>query len=455
MSNSGLSGVVPPHDSDLERAVLGAMLLNNKAFDSVVEIIDKDDFYDTPHACLFQAIIDFKNENSMKAVDLITITEFLKKKDLIDKCGGITYIAELTSSVPTITNSKYYAESIKAFSLRRKVIELSSEMIVEASNEVNDIKDVLDESEQKLSKINSANSSSYYSPAGKYFMNLINEYSSNEKRNNGISTGYANLNSYIGGFRNSEFSIIAARPSVGKTAFALSIVQNMIKEDARVGFFSLEMSAQSLTERMLSMESKVNYSILRNGRMDENTLKRVMNAASMLYEKKLWIQDIPNMKLMDIRTEARRMVKEDHVQIIFIDYIGLIESGLSDNVPRHEQIGRVSRSLKALARELQIPVVVLSQVSRDAEGNEPTLSQLRDSGSIEQDADLVLMLHKDRKYDNLDKSAEAEEEYQRTKKQAVDKIKVIIAKQRNGSVGYTMMSFLSRIVRFEVYQEEV
>jgi replicative DNA helicase len=213
------------------------------------------------------------------------------------------------------------------------------------------------------------------------------------------------LNSYIGGFRNSEFSIIAARPSVGKTAFALSIVQNMIKEDVRVGFFSLEMSAQSLTERMLSMESKVNYSILRNGRMDENTLKRVRNAASMLYEKKLWIQDIPNMKLMDIRTEARRMVKEDHVQIIFIDYIGLIESGLSDNVPRHEQIGRVSRSLKALARELQLPVVVLSQVSRDAEGNEPTLSQLRDSGSIEQDADLVLMLHKDRKYNNLDKSA--------------------------------------------------
>jgi len=449
MNEKSLVGVVPPHDSDFERAVLGAMLMNSKAFDTVEGILNAEDFYDTPHACIYQAITDFKTENNLMTIDLLTLSEYLKKKDLLEKCGGLTYIAELTSSVPTIANAQYYADSIKAFSLRRKVVELSSIIIREAVDVSNDIKDVLDESEQKLGLLNSTKSSNDYKQANQYFLKLMDDYTNGKRKDNGVQSGYKNLDQIIGGFRKAEFTVIAARPSVGKTALALSIVQNMIKADRKVGFFSLEMSAESLAERMLSMESKVSYGILRNGRMDNRSMKEVMEAAETFYSKDLYIQDVPNMKLMDIRSEARRMVRDDGVEIIFIDYIGLIDSGLGDNIPRHEQIGRVSRSLKALARELKIPVVVLSQVSRDAEGNEPTLSQLRDSGSIEQDADLVIMLHKERKYKNLDKAREEEDNYEKTNEQPIDKIKIIIAKQRNGSVGFTNLGFVSRIVRFD------
>jgi replicative DNA helicase len=438
-------GRVPPHNEEAERAVLGAILLNDKVLVEVTDFLGKDDFYKVGHQELFDAIIQFR-QDSTETLDLITLSSFLKKKDLVDRCGGLSYISTLTSDVPTTTNAAYYAKILKALAQRRKLLTFSSKIKDAAFDESQDIQKVIDEGEQSLSKLNNeaAGSDNYYSIKD-LITTTISEIE--ERSTSGMKSGfdscYAPLDSITGGFKKQELIIVGARPSIGKTAFALSVTLNMIvKKKYRVGFFSLEMSASSLMERLITGQSHVDFSHIRKATLKNSEMNSIIDASGALYDAELYIQDTPNMKLMELRAQARRMKLEHDIQIIFIDYIGLIDAEADARIPRHEQISIISRSLKQLARELDLPVVCLCQVGRQADGVEPKLSDLRDSGSIEQDADVVILLHRDVGKNRTDDDAERE-------KNNVQETKIIMAKNRNGETGVFSLAFISNIVRFE------
>lgn len=449
---------VPPQNIDAEKAVLGALLQSRQAFEDINGMLVQDDFYKTAHGTLFQAIIDFKQERPGQDVDLITIVDYLRSHSLLGICGDMAYIAELSANVPTTTNARYYAKIIKDHSIRRKMLVLSSKIRDGAFDEGKDLTTALDEFEQQFSDITNLSGIQSYLPARNLIMKSMENLEKRRKLGmyDGVTSGYTDLDRIIGCFKNSEFSIIAARPSVGKTAFALSIAENIaIRQKKKVGFFSLEMNGTSLTDRLLSAESDVNFSYIRSGRIPTSDADKVFQAAERLYElDTLFIQDTPNMKLYDLRSQARKMVRDEGVQVIFIDYIGLIDTESKGDVPRFEQIGMVSRSLKQLARELEIPVVTLCQVGREGEKQEPTLANLRDSGSIEQDADLVIILHKERRYENIGQGIDDDQDAQPQDHRDIQPIKVIIAKQRNGEVGFIHMGLKSRTVHFEGLERE-
>lgn len=445
MASNSMIGRVPPQNEEAERAVLGAILLNEKVLVDVTDFLGKDDFYKVAHQQLFGAIVTFRQESS-ESLDLITLSAYLKKKDLVDACGGLSYISTLTSDVPTTTNAVYYAKILKAISQRRKLLLFTSKLRDHAYDESHDIQKVIDEGEQSLSKLSNetAGSDNYFNIKD-LITTTINdiETRSTSGVKNGFESGYTSLDSITGGFKKQEFIIVGARPSIGKTAFALSLTLNMIvKKKYRVGFFSLEMSAASLMERLLTGQSRVDFSHIRKATLKSSEMSAIIDASGTLYESELYIQDTPNMKLMELRAQARRMKLEHDIQIIYIDYIGLIDAEADARIPRHEQISIISRSLKQLARELDLPVVCLCQVGRQADGVEPKLSDLRDSGSIEQDADVVILLHRD-----VGKNRTDDEEER--KKNLTQETKIIMAKNRNGETGMFSLSFVSNIVRFE------
>jgi replicative DNA helicase len=438
-------GRVPPHNEEAERAVLGAILLNDKVLVEVTDFLGKDDFYKVSHQELFDAIVQFRQE-STETLDLITLSAYLKKRDLLDRCGGISYISTLTSDVPTTTNAAYYAKILKALAQRRKLLLFSSKIKDAAFDESQDIQKVIDEGEQSLSRLNNeaAGSDNYYNIKD-LVTTTISEIE--ERSTSGLKSGfdscYTPLDSITGGFKKQEFIIVGARPSIGKTAFALSVALNMIvKKKYRVGFFSLEMSASSLMERLITGQSHVDFSHIRKATLKNSEMNSIIDASGALYDAELYIQDTPNMKLMELRAQARRMKLEHDIQVIFIDYIGLIDAEADARIPRHEQISIISRSLKQLARELDLPVVCLCQVGRQADGVEPKLSDLRDSGSIEQDADVVILLHRDVGKNRTDDEGERE-------KNNIQETKIIMAKNRNGETGVFSLAFVSNIVRFE------
>ncbi|MDD2394666.1 MULTISPECIES: replicative DNA helicase [Sphaerochaeta] len=445
MASNSMLGRVPPQNEEAERAVLGAILLNEKVLVEVTDFLGKDDFYKVAHQHLFGAIVAFRQESS-ETLDLITLSAYLKRKSLVEQCGGLSYISTLTSDVPTTTNAAYYAKILKALSQRRKLLLFASKLKDNAFDESQDIQKVIDEGEQSLSTLSNetAGSDNYYSIKD-LITNTISdiEMRSTSGIKNGFETGYLPLDSITGGFKKQEFIIVGARPSIGKTAFALSLTLNMIvKKKYRVGFFSLEMSAASLMERLLTGHSRVDFSHIRKATLKNSEMSAIIDASGALYEAELYIQDTPNMKLMELRAQARRMKLEHDIQVIYIDYIGLIDAEADARIPRHEQISIISRSLKQLARELDLPVVCLCQVGRQADGVEPKLSDLRDSGSIEQDADVVILLHRDVGKNRTDDESERE-------KNNIQETKIIMAKNRNGETGVFSLAFVSNIVRFE------
>jgi replicative DNA helicase len=329
-----------------------------------------------------------------------------------------------------------------------------------ALDETEDVHHTMDELEQKFSRIDINSGISTCIESGNLISKVMDNMLAIERgdKSIGLSSGFRSLDRCIGGFKPSELIIIAARPSVGKTAFALSIAANMAYGDnpVPIGFFSLEMSGASLMERILASKSRINMMKIRNGVMDFETKNRLMDTASFLYDysKYLIVQDTPNIKLLEIRSQARLLVRQYHVKAIFIDYIGLVDLNPSNaNMPRHEQVSQISRSLKQLARELEIPVICLCQVNRDA-GKErpPMLADLRDSGSIEQDADLVLLMDdQSKRLDDKGKIAQYEEELEYSENKSkllVRPIKIIIAKQRNGNTGAFRLNFVSDYVSF-------
>jgi len=455
MASNPTLGRVPPHNDDAERAVLGAILLSANAFSEVTEVLRKEDFYKPGHQVIFDAILAFHQENSSQTIDLITITDFLRSKDMLDRCGGMAYVVSLTSDVPTTTNAIYYARIVQALSLRRAMLDLSGEIRDKVFDESQDVASVLDETEQKMSDLQASSGTftDKYQESSILVNKTVDRLMDRAKNGNkeGVKSGFAQIDDMTGGFQPSEFIVIGARPSVGKTAFAITMAVDIaIRRKIPVGFFSAEMTSMAIMERILSAEARVDSKRIRSAILRSQDMMSIVDAASRIYEGKLYIQDTPNIKLLDLRSQARRMKRERDIKILFIDYIGLINPEANPNVPRHEQVAEISRSLKALSRELQIPIVALSQVSRDAEGKEPNLANLRDSGSVEQDADVVILLHRDRLADMTGTGDSKRDEPSPIIMHGfpVQETKVILAKQRNGETGIITMGFQNQLVRF-------
>jgi replicative DNA helicase len=433
-----LKDKVPPHNDDAEKASLGAVLLDQDAIDSVLRHLRADDFYRTAHKKIFQAITDLSNQS--QPIDLITLAEKLRDNGELENCGGAAYISTLSDFVPTSANVEYYAKIVHDCSIRRKLIRTASEMISSAHDETREGNEIIEESEKKIFEITDSNNNSTYKNAGEVVsktIDAIEKLYRTKEAYTGVPSGFTELDQMTSGFQNSEFIIIGARPSIGKTALALTMAANIsVRQKISAGFFSLEMSDMALMQRLVSSEARINSSHLRSGMFKMSDFSKLTEAASRIYEAPLFIDDTPNMKLLQIRSTARRLKAHEDVKIIFIDYIGLIEPENKGKTPRHEQVGEISRSLKALARELEIPVICLSQVGRQSEGEAPRLSDLRESGSIEQDADVVMFLHRGRGLEDDEDNAGR-------------KTELIVAKQRNGPVGKVDLVFVPQYTRFE------
>lgn len=444
MYSGSLKDNIPPHDEDAEKAALGAVLIDPDAIDIVLRYLRAEDFYRTAHKKIFQAAIDLSNQS--EPIDLLTLITKLRDKGELELCGGSVYVSTLTDTVPTSANVEYYAKIVKDRSIRRLLIKTAAEMVASAHDETIEGNVVIEEAEKKIFEITDANVGLSYKNAGEVVYKTIDAIEKHYKIKDeytGIPSGFSDLDQMTSGFQNSEFIIIGARPSIGKTAFALTMAANMaIDRKISIGFFSLEMSDMALMQRLVSAEARINSKSLRTGMLKMSDFSKLTNAGSKIFEAPFFIDDTPNMKLLQIRSTARRLKAQEDVKIIFIDYIGLIEPENKNRAPRHEQIGEISRSLKALARELEIPIICLSQVGRQAEGESPKLSDLRESGSIEQDADVVMFLHRSRKStDKEEKSNDRD-------------TKLIVAKQRNGPVGNVDLVFIPEYTRFESQSRE-
>ncbi len=434
-----LNDKVLPHNIEAEQAVLGALLLNWGAMAEVVSTLRPDRFYSLQNQVIFDAMLKLYSKNATG--DTISLINELTVDEKLEKAGGAAYIASLTDTVPSAANIDYYAEMVLDRAARRDLIAISSELKTSSFNLQKESDALLDDAEQKIFALAERNETTQiYSAKDIMFkeIELIDARYKSKNQFTGVPTGFAKLDTYTSGFQNSELIIIGARPSIGKTALALSIIQNIACEKRiPCGFFSLEMPYESIGMRLLAQEARVPMQKIRSGMLKIDDVKKIQDAAGRWFEAPLYTVDTPNMKLLDLRAVARRMVKNQGVKIIFIDYIGLISTD-DPTAPVFEQVSLISKSLKALARELSIPIVALCQVARDAEGQEPNLAQLRGSGSIEQDADVVMFLHRDRLKDEV----------------AAQDAKIILAKQRNGATGDIPIMFLPAYSKFENKAEE-
>lgn len=441
-NKSVLKDALPPQSLDAEQATLGALLLDWDAVADTATRLTPDRFYSYQNRTIYEAILALYKEN--KRGDVLSIPNKLEEEGKLEAAGGRAYIASLTSLVPTSANISFYIDIILDRALRRDVIKTSSQLKAASFDMSRNANLVLEEAEQAIFTLADKSIKTEILTIKDVVFNTIELIANNKKAGNkitGIASGIAGVDKLTCGFQNSELTIIGARPSIGKTAFALNMVQHIaIEKKIPCGFFSLEMANGALGQRLLSQLTKISTYRIRTGYLTEAQFNSLKAAAGECYNSPLYIVDVPNMPLLDLRAMARRMRVNQKVQIIFIDYIGLIQTDRPD-APVYETQSLVSRSLKALARELEIPIVVMCQVARDAEGREPTLAQLRGSGSIEQDADIVMFLHRERKADNN----ELEDEKNSVVGQDA---KCIIAKQRNGATGEVDMLFFPEYTMF-------
>jgi replicative DNA helicase len=435
---------VPPHNDEAELASLGAMLLDEDAVATVIQYLRPDDFYANANRRVYGAILNLFNRG-LKA-DIITVTEELRKAGELDLSGGPSYVASLTNVVPSSANVDYYAKIVHDCSLRRSLIRVAGEAGAKSFDESLESRIILEETQQKIFELSTDRNTLSFKSAKDIIpraIETIEKLYHNRDTYTGVPTGFDELDAMTSGFQSAELIIIGARPSVGKTALALTMAANMSvseKNGRRIptAFFTLEMSDMALMQRLISSEANIESNKIRSGLLKPSDFHSLMEAAGRIYEAPLYIVDMPNMKLLDLRAQARRLRAQQKVEIIFIDYLTLISSD-NYNLQRHEQIAEISRSLKSLARELNIPIVALSQVRRDAEGKRPNLSDIRESGSIEQDADLVMFLHRERESDK--KTGQPENPNKAN-------TELIIAKQRNGPVGTVEIMFLPQFTKF-------
>lgn len=433
---STLTDKVSPNNIEAEMAVLGALLIDWGAMGDVITKLRPERFYSLQNQVIFDSMCTLFKNNIRG--DTLTLVDQLQKEGNLEKAGGVAYIASLTDVVPSSANVEHYAEIVMDRATRRDLIKICNELKAESYDVKTESSTLLDTAEQKIFSLAERNQTTEIYSLDRVFgkvIDVIDKRYQTKAEFTGVPSGFGKLDTMTAGFQKSELIIIGARPSIGKTAFALSMMQNIaIEKRIPCGFFSLEMPYESIGMRLISQVAKISSSKIRTGHLSTQDFGRLQNAAGMCYKAPFYIADTPNMKLLDLRALARRMVVEHKIEILFIDYIGLITTE-NPNAPVYEQISEISKSLKALARELEIPIVTLCQVSRDAEGEEPSLNQLRGSGSIEQDADVVMFLHRERKA--------------MTENNPIQEAKLIVAKQRNGMTGNVPLTFLGAYTKFE------
>jgi replicative DNA helicase len=437
---------IPPHDDELERAALGSLLADDDAIDAARQNhLRQDDFYSRAHQKIFETISELDNHNLKP--DIQTVIQELKQNGKLDEAGGAAYVASLTSIVPSSANIEYYIQSVLGHSLRRSLLRVASEIGVAAYDESRESHEILDKVEESIYKLRDERQAFPYKKLNEVLLptfDKIEEVYKTKKALTGIPTGFERLDEMTTGFQPADFIIIGARPSVGKTALALNMAAHIcFRSKIPIAFFSLEMTDMSLAQRLISSSAQVDGNKMRSGHMTSDDFRRIRDTLGVFYNAPFYIAEIPDKELNQLRSQARKLRSKEGVQIIFVDYIGLIIHENS-KLPRHEQIGEISRSLKGLARELDIPIVALCQLNRDMEktghGQQPTLANLRDSGSIEQDADLVMFLHRK-------PPKKGGEEEPITNIEGIP-TELIIAKQRNGPVGIIDLMLNAKYTRF-------
>ncbi len=431
---------VPPHNLDAESAVLGALLLSRDALDVVIPILRPADFYRQAYRTLFETILAMSTEGH--EVDVLTLSHALGKSGKLDFVGGVSALAQLSESVPSAANVEYYAQIVKNAAIRRNLIDVSNKLIIQSYEESAESRLLIEEAEKRIFELAEDRTAKAYKKVGDIVsvsVERIIAHSKNKEIVTGVPTGFTDLDRETTGFHESEFIILAARPSIGKTTLALNLASyQAITKKIPVGFLSLEMPDLDLVDRILAAEARLDWNKVRNGFLRPADMTSIRDVIPAIYEAPLYIDDTPNMKLLDLRAQARRMKAKHDIQILYIDYISLIGHE-NPTMPRHEQVSDISRSLKALARELNIPVVALSQLSRATEEKKtPGLADLRESGSLEQDADVVLFLHRNR----------GTERDAREGGQAVIETDLIIGKQRKGPVGTIKLGFYPQQTKF-------
>lgn len=429
---------IPPHSVESEQSILGSIILDKDAIITVAEIINPSDFYKEAHKIIYESMLKLNSNN--EPIDLITLIEELRKEGHLDNVGGISYLTSLSTIVPTTSNVKYYANIVKEKSVMRQLIKASNEIINLGYDASTDVQEILDQAEKNIFDISQEKSGDDIQPINLVLQDtfdMIERLCTQKSDVTGITTGFTDLNKKINGLQRTDLILLAARPAMGKTAFSLNLVQNAaLKGDASVAVFSLEMSKEQLVQRMLSAQSNVELSKIKTGSLGESDWPRIIDAMAVLSEANIFIDDTPGIKISEIRSKCRRLKIEKGLDLILIDYLQLME-GEGKNENRQQEIAKISRSLKILAKELDCPVVALSQLSRSPElrkDHRPILSDLRESGSIEQDADIVMFLYRDEYYhDDSEKKNIGE---------------VIIAKNRHGETGNVELVWFGQVQKF-------
>lgn len=436
-----------PWSPEAEQAVLGAMLLDNDAALRAAELVSDGMFYREAHRRLYRALRALVDHQMV--VDHITIREELERRGDLEAIGGIEYLDELVNAVPTTANLEYHARILRDKAIQRRLIEAATEIITETYEQARPAGDLLDSAESRIFKIAQSRNDAGFTRLKEMLWPTMERIEKLQGRDNsltGVPSGFKALDDLTTGFQPSELVIVAARPSMGKTAFCLNLATHAAIEGHGVALFSLEMSKDALVQRMLCAEARVDSQAVRRGTLRDDDFTRLARAAGILQNSPVWIDDTPALTLLEMRSKARRLRADNDVQLVVVDYLQLMRSPeYSEN--RVQEISDISRSLKALARELEVPVIALSQLSRASEqrggDRHPLLSDLRDSGAIEQDADLVMFIHRPEMYRDLrDKAEQAGETI-------TGKADLILAKHRNGPTGSVDLYFHKQFTRFE------
>ena len=429
---------VLPHSVEAEQSVIGSMIMDRDAIMTASEVITSEDFYQSQYGVLFDAMLELYNEG--KPVDLVTLQERLREKDVPPEFSSLEFAKDLLDAVPTSANVRHYATIVQEKSMLRKLIKVNEEIANTCYLAKERTEDILEETEKKIFDLLQYRSTGDFVPIKQVVLNALDKIekaSKNKGTVTGIPTGFIDLDYKTSGFQPSDLILIAARPSMGKTAFVLNVAQNMaFKEGKTVAIFSLEMSKEQLVNRLFSLESKVDSQALRTGNLTDEDWAKLIEGAAVVGKSNLIIDDTPGISIAELRSKCRKFKLEHNLGIIIIDYLQLMSGGKRSE-SRQQEISEISRSLKAVARELNVPVVALSQLSRAVEqrpDHRPMLSDLRESGAIEQDADVVMFLYRDDYYNkDTDKKNIAE---------------VIIAKQRNGPIGTVELVWLPNYTKF-------
>lgn len=438
---------VPPQNIEAEQCVLSAMLLDREAIAKATEILSSSDFYREAHRVIFNAMLELYNKN--EAVDMVTVTEILRRDNKLEDVGGLAYITGLANAVPTAANVKYHAEIVAEKSVLRQLVRVSTEIATMGYEANDDVGVLLDTAESRILEISNRKKKADFTPISDVLMDSVQNLEkllNNKGGLTGLPTGFIDLDKLTSGLQPSDFIILAARPSMGKTALALNIVQNVALrahkkiggEPRSVAFFSLEMSKEQLVSRMLCAEASIDSQRLRVGELGDNDWDALWTACDAMSKAKIYIDDTAGITAMEMRSRARRLKAEHGLDLIVVDYLQLMQGSgkRGGSGDRQQEVSEISRSLKALARELNVPVISLSQLSRSVESRNikrPMLSDLRESGSLEQDADIVAFLYREDYYDKETENKHTE---------------LIIAKHRNGPVDTVNLFFHKQYTKF-------